>query len=84
MLKMAPTSNELPVQDTFVPLNIDGQACPAIGISVWLITPAARSAAIFRCSLGCRSHLGKRASGSGASLARTRPTAFSRLVRRFL
>ena len=29
MLKLAPTPNELPVQGTFVPLNIDGQALPS-------------------------------------------------------
>src|SRR5438105_10649241 len=29
MLKMAPTPNELPVQGTFVPLNIDGQTLPS-------------------------------------------------------
>src|SRR6185369_7303596 len=29
MLKMAPTAAELPVQGTFVPLNIDGQALPS-------------------------------------------------------
>jgi hypothetical protein len=29
MFKMAPTPNELPVQGTFVPLNIDGQALPS-------------------------------------------------------
>jgi len=29
MLKLAPTANELPVQGTFVPLNIDGQALPS-------------------------------------------------------
>jgi hypothetical protein len=29
MFKMAPTSNELPVEGTFVPLNIDGQALPS-------------------------------------------------------
>ena len=29
MLKLAPTASELPVQGTFVPLNIDGQALPS-------------------------------------------------------
>jgi len=29
MFKMAPTPNELPVDGTFVPLNIDGQALPS-------------------------------------------------------
>jgi len=29
MLKLVPTQNELPVQGTFVPLNIDGQALPS-------------------------------------------------------
>jgi len=29
MLKLAPTPSELPVQGTFVPLNIDGQALPS-------------------------------------------------------
>jgi hypothetical protein len=29
MLKMAPTAGELPVQGTFVPLNIDGQTLPS-------------------------------------------------------
>jgi hypothetical protein len=29
MLKLAPTHNELPVQGTFVPLNIDGQELPS-------------------------------------------------------
>src|SRR5437867_6284088 len=29
MLKLAPTPTELPVQGTFVPLNIDGQALPS-------------------------------------------------------
>ncbi len=44
MLKLAPSPNELPVQGSFVPLNIDGQALP----SDWYLRLAGQAAAMLR------------------------------------
>ena len=44
MLKMAPSPNELPVQGSFVPLNIDGQTLP----SDWYLRLAGQAAAMLR------------------------------------
>jgi len=44
MFKLAPTANELPVQGTFVPLNIDGQVLP----SDWYLRLAGEAAGMLR------------------------------------
>ena len=44
MLKMAPTSAQLPVQATLVPVNLDGQALP----SDWYLRLAGQAAAMLR------------------------------------
>ncbi len=44
MLKLAPTPNELPVQGTFVPLNIDGYSLP----SDWYLRLADRASRMLR------------------------------------
>src|SRR5207248_11660928 len=44
MLKMAPTSAELPAQGTFVPLNIDGQQLP----SDWYLRLADQASGMLR------------------------------------
>src|SRR5262249_40305645 len=44
MLKMAPTSTQLPAQATLVPLNIDGQALP----SDWYLRLAGQAGAMLR------------------------------------
>ncbi len=53
MLKMAPTPNELPVQGTFVPLNIDGQALP----SDWYLRLADQASRMLRGDIPLQSQM---------------------------
>ena len=53
MLKLAPTPNELPVQGTFVPLNIDGQALP----SDWYLRLADQAGRMLRGEMSLRTSM---------------------------
>ena len=51
--KLAPTPNELPIQGTFVPLNIDGQALP----SDWYLRVADQAGKMLRGQISLQSQL---------------------------